>query len=137
MLIRAVGGLNPEQRRADDYDLWLRVSLDHRFLYVAEFFAKYRIQEDQISSNKSARFAANQAIIERLFFANEQRFNRTDQRRTWSHFFCRRARYWSSVGDTKQALRDVGHAIANQPMTGAPWRTILRIIKDVAHAPEG
>ena len=58
-----LGGMSGKRRVADDYDLWLRFSAKYEFRYEPEYWAWYRVMEDQISSDKTRRFQVNEQII--------------------------------------------------------------------------
>ena len=61
-----MGRLDESLERSPDYELWLRFSTVFKFYYCSKVLAKYRIWEDQLSSNKNERFAAIEMILSRF-----------------------------------------------------------------------
>jgi glycosyltransferase involved in cell wall biosynthesis len=121
------GGLDERIRRADDYDLWLRLSVRCKFLHVPEVWAQYRVMADQISSNKEGRFASNAAIIEQFMAANPQLVSPAMVRGTWCRFYTRRGRWRASVGRRREALQDYLQALRFGPFSRHPWRALARL----------
>lgn len=54
----AVGGFDEEERYAVDFDLWLRLARNHRFVATDEITADWRWHEAQLSSRKERQYAA-------------------------------------------------------------------------------
>ena len=52
-LLSEIGYFNPAFRFAMDYDFWLRVIKHHRFVYLDEYLAKYRIYPTSITGSNS------------------------------------------------------------------------------------
>jgi len=126
--LEAVGGLDERVRRADDYDLWLRLSAVCEFAYEPASWALYRIMPDQISSDKTGRFESNRAMLER-FFANHPQFATPDiMADTWCRFHTRRGRYFASSGRRLQALQDFRLALGHRPLSRHPWRALARLV---------
>ncbi|MCK8516776.1 glycosyltransferase [Methylonatrum kenyense] len=121
------GGFS-EYRVADDYDLWLRFSAYYRFFYVPERLACYRMMEDQISSDKMARFESNERIIRRFLEAHGDRVTTSEARAGWCYFHTRRGRYLASRGMTLQAAGAYGRALAYGPFSRAPWRALAKLV---------
>lgn len=122
-----LGGFNEQQRRADDYDLWLRFSARFKYLYVPEFFARYRVMENQISSDKDGRFSANKEILDRFHKSFPDAVTPRERRQGWAYFYARRARYLASEKRIFPALLDVGRSIVAWPFSQTPWRAFLRV----------
>jgi len=113
---------------ADDYDLWLRFSVRYRFYYESGIVASYRVMADQISSDKRRRFAANEAIIDS--FLEQFGYALTAQEKRWglAHFYCRKARYFASVGERRYAAESVFKAFRKAPLDIVVWRAIYRAL---------
>ena len=121
-------GMSGKRRVADDYDLWLRFSAKYRFLYLPEYFAWYRVMENQISSDKTARFESNEAIIRdfREQFPEALPARRFDE--AFAFFYTRKARYLAAVGKRTEALRTIGQALRYRPLSRTPWRGLAAIL---------
>ncbi|MCC5810381.1 MAG: glycosyltransferase, partial [Ectothiorhodospiraceae bacterium] len=122
-LIKAVGGFNPADRYAEDYGLWLRVSSRGSFLYVPEYWAYYRIMDDQISSDKVRRLYANQEVIEDFLCNWEHGLSDSEVREGRLAFYDRKARALSANGDTLSAFRTGRSHLALSPVSVRAWRT--------------
>lgn len=125
--IDKIGGMRGEVRRGDDYDLWLRLSAEHEFIYIPEFMADYRVMDDQISSNKDGRFVSNRAIVENFHRQYPHAVTVGERRRSWSAFFVRKAAYEASMQRKGQALSDVVSSIWQQPFWQGPWRVLAKM----------
>lgn len=126
--IDRVGGMRPTVRRADDYDLWLRMSALFKFIYIPEYMAEYRVMDDQISSNKDGRFSSNREIIENFHKEYPDAVSFGEKRRAWSSFFTRKAGYEASMKRYKSGLTDVFIALWQYPMWQGPWRVLIKMI---------
>ena len=125
--LQECGGLDERIRRADDYDLWLRLSVRCKFEFVPEVWAQYRVMADQISSNKDGRFASNAAIIASFLEKHPQVATPSLVSTTWCRFYTRRGRWLASVGRRAEALRDYFRAMKFSPFSRHPWRALARL----------
>lgn len=123
-----LGGLDERIRRADDYEFFLRYSTRCRFLYVPTACVQYRIQRNQISSNKEARFESNRSILENFIKEHPDLVGERLRKTTWCHFHTRRGRYRASTSDYRGALGDYIRAIGYRPADAGPWRAFLRML---------
>jgi len=116
-LIDYIGGFDESLRSAEDYDLWLRVSVYGRFLSDPQVSTLYRITPGSISSNLSVNFEANRNILRR-FLAQHPDYGSFFQRSlTWSSFYDSTSEQWYGAGYYGRALADGLRSIAY-----APWR---------------
>jgi glycosyltransferase involved in cell wall biosynthesis len=125
-----LGAFNEKDRLAEDYELWLRMSTKYKFLYVPEFMGYYRVMEDQLSTDKDKRFWANYAIISKFVADYPHAVSFLEKHRSFSSFFCRKARYESSVGRSKTAWNDALKAMIQYPFWFGPWRVMIRLLAD-------
>lgn len=123
-----LGAISGQRRVADDYDLWLRFSAKFRFLYVPEFWAFYRVMENQISTDKTRRFDSNWQIITDFRQAFPDAMPEKDFRIGFSAFHSRKARYLASKGAKKEALREISRAIRLCPTRVACWRSLAAVL---------
>ena len=123
-----MGGFDTSVGVADDYDLWLRFSARYRFHYEPGIVASYRVMEDQISSDKRRRFAANEMIIKNFLAKYGDQLDRRDKRWGLARFYCRSARYFASVGERGTAMNFVLMAFRNAPLDLVVWRALYRVV---------
>lgn len=123
-----IGGAKKNRRVADDYEIWLRISARFIFHYESDFYAEYRVMEDQISSDKRRRFEANEEII--LDFLKEfpDAVSRTERRKGLCFFYSRKARYYATIGDYKTAFSSIRKALTQQPLGMPGWRALARVM---------
>lgn len=130
-----LGGFNEKDRLAEDYDLWLRYSTRFKFHYMPEYFAKYRVMDDQISSDKSARFWANERTLRLFLEAYPTAVDWKTRRKGWSTFFARKARYLAGQRSVTKALLTSLQSLAQWPFHSSGWRALFRVffpgLKDV------
>ncbi|SRR5690554_6500503 len=122
-----MGAFDPEQRGAEDYELWLRFSVRYRFLYIPEFLAEYRVMENQLSSDKSLRFRSNQEIMESFVRRFPQALTLAEQKEGWCRYHLSKGGYHASVGDLSKAAREYWRALRYRPMNKAPWRAVAKL----------
>lgn len=122
-----MGGMSGTRRVADDYDLWLRFSARFRFHYMAEYLAYYRVMEQQISSDKTARFDSNEAIIHdfRRQFPDVLPRKRFDE--AFAFFYMRKARFLAAAGQRRQAWCEILRALGYRPFSRVVWRAVAAI----------
>ncbi len=126
-IIKSVGGFNPQDRYAEDYGLWLRVATRARFLYVPEYWAYYRVMEDQISSQKVRRLYANQDVIEEFLSHWDHGLSEEQAKEGRLRFYDRKTRTLSASGHISEALGTWFSHIGAAPFSVRPWRTLLRV----------
>lgn len=126
--LEAMGGFSPDDRLAEDYSLWLRLSTRYAFRYVPEFWSKYRVMDDQISSDKDKRFWSNERLLRQFLGDFPDSVTRTQARRGMSFFYTRKARYEHSVGRMVAAWRTCLRAAWLFPFWQGPWRTMVVLL---------
>lgn len=124
--LKLIGGMDEAVGVGDDYDLWLRISVSAKFLYVPEIFVQYRVMDDQISSNKEARFDSNMQTIRRFFQSNPDIATKMVCRNTWAYFFVRRGRYRLGKGLWQRSIADFFEALRYRPASVMVWRAIAK-----------
>jgi len=125
--IDEISGFDSTLRRADDYDFWLRLSAKNKFLYVPQYWAYYRVMENQISSNKDARFEANELIMNKFISKSDHQLKSKDINQSRAYFYNRRGRYYGSEGRTFEAIRDFIKAIRLYPSFKGAWRGLFKL----------
>jgi GT2 family glycosyltransferase len=69
-----VGYFNPRYLNAQDYDLWLRLALRYRFLYVPEVLVRYWSVAQSLSKNFDRLYAMDFEISGRIMKENPELF---------------------------------------------------------------
>ncbi len=122
-----MGGMSGKRRVADDYDLWLRFSATYEFRYEPEYWAWYRVMDDQISSDKTRRFQVNEDIIHDFRRDYPSALSKAEFDKGFAHFYIRKGRYLGSVGQKKEGLREVMKALRYAPAELNGWRALAAI----------
>lgn len=123
-----VGNFDETERFATDYDLWLRFSAHYRFHYLPAYLTHYRMMENQLSSDKTNRFRANQRALNHFLDQHPDAVSWRERLQGWSHFYARKARNASAVGRKTSALLDGLRSVLLWPFAGTGWRAIFRAV---------
>lgn len=123
-----LGAMSGQRRVADDYDLWLRFSARFTFLYEPEYWAYYRVMDDQISTDKTARFDSNEAIINDFRSRFPDALSAREFDAGFAVFHVRKARYLASVGRKRNALAELRKAFGYCPFGYAVWRGAAAVL---------
>ncbi len=123
-----MGGLDEGDRLAEDYELWLRMSTRYKFLYIPEYIGYYRVMEDQLSTDKDKRFAANHKIICEFVKRFPDSITLKQKRRGFSGFFWRKASYEHSQGRYYQSWKDMFIAMSYYPFWVGPWKLLAKLL---------
>lgn len=123
-----MGPMDVSRKRADDYELWLRMSTAYRFLYLPEFLAEYRVMDDQISSDKTRRLDANLSIISDFRKKFPESLSADEFDSGFAAFHCRKARHLASQGCRREALAEVLKALKLYPTGRGVWRSLAAVL---------
>ena len=123
-----LGAMSGTRRVADDYDLWLRFSARFKFLYQPEFYAFYRVMDDQISSDKTRRLDSNLNIITDFRKRFPDAMTKTDFDIGFARFHTRKARYLAGVGKKREAFTELLNAFRYRPLDKACWRSLAAVL---------
>jgi len=126
--LKAISGFNENIEVADDYDLWLRLSVESRFLYIPELLAEYRIMNKQLSSNKSKRFASNEKTLLSFFDSNPNLLNPEERKDALNFFYTRATRHFSHEGNWDEEKKYLIKAFQNNALSRRNYRVLLRCI---------
>jgi glycosyltransferase involved in cell wall biosynthesis len=121
-------GFDESLRMAIDYDLWLRISTRHEFLYLPEALARYRIWPGQMSSQTEERFANFLRLFERFLETHPECVTPSQARRAWARNYAQRGRSRAAGGNRSGALRDYGRAFRYWPPDPYLWRSVVRLM---------
>lgn len=123
-----MGGMNTERPVAADYDIWLRFSTKYRFLFIPEFFGRYRIMADQISSDKRKRYDTNEKTIHDFLEQYPSAVTSQEAKNGLSVFYSRKAKYYAKRGDRQTAFQAIYRALSYAPSSKIVWRSVFRVI---------
>lgn len=123
-----MGGMDTTCKRADDYELWLRLSTRYRFMHIPEQVAEYRVMADQISSDKRARFQANEEILKNFQKRYPNALTPREFREGWAAFFMRKAYYLARTGNRREAAATASKAMGYLPRSKHTWYTLARTL---------
>ncbi len=124
--LERVGGFDPAIRHADDYDLWLRLSVFANFEYRPELWGYYRVGGQQISRDKAGRLASNQRILKRFLDENPDLATPDVIRSTWCRFHARQARSLAASGHRLRAMQAAGRSLRWDLRQPHGWRALAR-----------
>ena len=119
-----LGGFDESFRVADDYELWLRFSTTFVFEYMPVYLGYYRVMRDQISSDKTRRFASNERAIRGVLEAFPGVLGRNEVNRGWAAFYRRKGNYHAGNGEPRAALSCFASALKWEPGSKATWRAV-------------
>lgn len=123
-----MGGFDTSFRVADDYELWLRFSAKATYAYLPNYFARYRVFPNQISSDKERRFLSNERAIGKFLMANPTLVTAAEKDRLWSTFYARWSFYRSKAGRGGPAMAAAMKAISYNPSNIGAWRNLVLAI---------
>jgi glycosyltransferase involved in cell wall biosynthesis len=125
-----IGGFDTSLKVADDYDLWLRLSYRHRFVYVDRCLADYRTTPGQISSRKDTRIRANIQIRKKFIEQHPELLGTAIYKNGMQRFYLIHSRYYASIGSRRLALRYFSRAASINIGSRKLWRTGGRLVID-------
>jgi len=110
-VLAEAGGFDESLTMSIDYDLWLRISVDHQFAYIAEPLANYRIWAGQMSNKMEERLDNCFELLERFLDRYPGVVSQEDKDRAWAHVFVTRGAWHAREGRKSAALKDYGAAM--------------------------
>jgi len=127
-VIKKIGGFNTSNRWDEDYELWLSVSINSRFLYIPEYFGEYRIMGNQISDDKESRIQANEKLILQFVSRNPNVVSKKEKKLALSKFYHRWAYLARSEKRHKDATGHYLHSLSLAPLTARAYLGLLKNI---------
>jgi len=122
-----VGGFDSSQRMGDDYDLWLRISVNHTFQYLPEFLTLYRIWGGQMSNKQEERFINCFILMSRFLEKYPDSVTPEEVRRCWSHTYVTRGIWRASQKEYSLALKDYAKAFSLRPNDLRLWKNFAKL----------
>ncbi len=127
-ILEKVGGFDENLDMAIDYDLWLRISLDHDFLYIDRPLVHYRIWGGQMSHRTGERMDNFFRLLEKFLETNPRAVSSAEARHAWAHSLTTRGFWLASVGRRSEAWRDYRHALGYRLHDRRLWRCMAKTI---------
>lgn len=127
--IREAGGFNPRASRADDYELWLRVTLRHPIAFLDQVVARYRVHGTNASHDAFQMTEADLVVMDsimsqRMLVAAQVGSASIRGRLAALHRELGEWQMWK-MQDFPQAKHHFTQALRNDPFTPASWRALL------------
>jgi hypothetical protein len=126
--LRESGGFSNHVEVADDFDLWLRLSANCTYMYLPMLMAEYRVMKNQISSDKTKRFASNEEIILRFLDEHPNLLSKKDENDALNYFYLRAARHFSGSKHYSLANSYFMKALKTKVLSVRNIRTMTRHI---------
>jgi glycosyltransferase involved in cell wall biosynthesis len=127
-LMEQMGGFDENLRMGIDYDLWLRISVDHEFLHLAEPLVDYRIWGGQMSHRTEERMENFFRLLEHFLATHPDKISAGDARRAWAHSLTTRGRYRAAVGRKGGAWSDYVSALGHRPWDLRTYKSMARLV---------
>jgi glycosyltransferase involved in cell wall biosynthesis len=129
-VLHALGGFDESLSMSIDYDLWLRISLQHRFAFVPERLANYRVWEGQMSKKTGERFENFMRLLDRFAQRYPRAVTRREFEQAYGHVHVTRGWWHAREGRRAEAWRDYRAALVRDPLAPRLWKRILSLALD-------
>lgn len=127
-VIEAAGGFDETLSMGIDFDLWLRISVDHEFLYLPDILVDYRIWEGQMSHRTGERLDNAFRLMRRFLDAHPDAVTAAERRRAWAYTYVSRARWRRRQGERGAAAADFWRAFLQRPWDRRMWTNLAKVI---------
>ncbi len=129
-ILKDIGGFDESLLVAEDYDLWLRLSLKHRFVALPEPTAKRRRHANNICSSSFITCSTLLKVLERFYYEKGGReiIPKSSAMRRLSRVACRAGRCAVNEGLTQQGRQLLRQSFRQHPNIKAliHWATSFR-----------
>ena len=127
-IIERAGGFDESLSMGIDFDLWLRISVDHEFLYLPDILVDYRIWAGQMSHRTGERLD-NAFKLMRRFLANHPGcVTGAQKRKAWAHTYVSRGLWKTRQGERGAGTIDLVRACAQRPWDRRLWTSITKLL---------
>lgn len=124
--LQSVGGFDESRRMGIDWDLWLRLSVDYRFIHVPQVNYLYRVWEGQMSRNWQGRYDSAFKIMGDFERAHPSLISKATHRLAYRDSYLNRAGARARLSnDRAGALVDAFQAVRIDPRATWPAVRIL------------
>jgi len=127
-VLEEVGGFDENLSMSIDYDLWLRISVDHLMHHIPEPLANYRIWEGQMSKKMGERLDNFFQLLERFLADHPECVTEAEKDRAWAHALVTRGQWHAEEGRRKAAMEDYVRAMRHQFFGERVWRRMGALI---------
>lgn len=127
-VLEAVGGFDESLSMSIDYDLWLRISVDHLMHHIPEPLANYRIWEGQMSKKLGERLDNFFLLLDRFLTAHPNCVTEAEKDRAWAHALVTRGQWHAEEGRKSEAMGDYGRAMKHRVFDERLWRRIGALV---------
>jgi len=126
-VFRKVGFLDESLRMSEDFDFWLRVACDHRFLAIEEPLVRYRVHSEQVSGQTDYRVRTVWEIRERFDREFGSLVSWKARRRAKALHYSRKAYRREGTGERSlMILMGYLQALIQWPLDGFSYRGLAR-----------
>lgn len=119
---------NEKNRLDEDYELWLDMSVNNEYCYIAKYLARYRIEGERISNNFMMRLDANEATVLKTIQKYNLDVSDSRLRKGLAGHYLRRAAIIGRHGSFVEALKNVLTAIKYDQFSLRPFVTLCRML---------
>lgn len=127
-VLEEADGFDEKLTMSIDYDLWLRISVNHLFAYVEEPLANYRIWEGQMSNKTGERLDNFFKLLERFLADNPDVVTQAEKDEAWAHVYVTRGEWHSTEGRKSDAFNDYGKAMKLKFFDERLWRRVASLV---------
>ena len=127
-VLEAVGWFDESLRMGIDYDLWLRISVNHSFHYLAEPLVLYRIWGGQMSNRQEERFKNCFKLLDNFLKKYPESVTPDEVRRGWAHTYVSRGLWRASQKEYSFALKDYAKAFSLRPNDLRLWKSFVKLL---------
>lgn len=124
-----VGGFDDSLPMGIDWDLWLRVAVNHEFLHLDEVTYLYRVWPGQMSQNYRGRYENAFRILDKFFTTNPEVVSGSLRRRAYADTYFERGRIvFVREGAFLEAFKDHISALRLSPLYLPAWKSLLKLL---------
>lgn len=127
-VLEAVGGFDESLRMGIDYDLWLRISVNHTFQYLPEPFVLYRIWGGQMSNKQEERLSNCFKLLNNFLDKHPKSVTPDEVNRGWAHTYVSRGKLRASQKRYLNALEDYFKAFRYRPYDLRLWKSVVKLV---------
>ncbi|HMN42967.1 MAG TPA: glycosyltransferase [Povalibacter sp.] len=124
-----VGGFDESLGMGIDWDLWLRMSVEHEFAYVEDVLTMYRVWPGQMSNKYRQRLDAALHIMGRFLDRYPHSVRPDQMKQAWAESYVKRGDVLLTAERRRvPAIKEMMKALRYKPAYWPAWRSIARAI---------
>ncbi|MBU1074067.1 glycosyltransferase, partial [bacterium] len=127
-IIEEEGGFDESLSMGIDFDLWLRISVDHDFLFLPDILVDYRIWEGQMSHRTGERLDNAFKLMHRFLADHPGCVTGVQKRRAWAHTYVSRGLWKTRRGERTAGAADLARAFAQRPWDRRLWTSLAKLL---------